>query len=64
MARRRQFKRIEGQVLAENTTMLEMCRALGFQHYRDPDEPEIMQAKLELADLEGAMRLQLWKPRT
>ena len=47
------FKRIEGQVLAENTTMLEMCRALGFSIRRDPDEPEIMQAKLDLADLEG-----------
>lgn len=47
------FKHIEGQVLAENTTMLEMCRALGFAIRRDPDEPEIMQAKLELADLEG-----------
>jgi hypothetical protein len=29
--------------------MLDMCRALGFQHRRDPDEPEIMQAKLDLA---------------
>ncbi len=45
------FKRIEGQVLAENTTMLGMCRALGFHIRRDADEPEIMVAKLDLAQL-------------
>jgi acetyltransferase len=53
------FKRIEGQVLSENTTMLDMCRALGFQVRRDPDEPEIMQAKLDLDVLEGVNPAQL-----
>lgn len=45
------FTSIEGQVLAENTTMLAMCKALGFTVKRDPDEPEIMHAKLVLADI-------------
>jgi acetyltransferase len=45
------FTTIEGQVLAENTTMLTMCKALGFTVARDRDEPEIMHAKLVLADL-------------
>ncbi|MFK7792249.1 MAG: bifunctional acetate--CoA ligase family protein/GNAT family N-acetyltransferase [Devosiaceae bacterium] len=46
------FQTIEGQVLAENTTMLSMCKALGFTVSRDRDEPEIMHAKLVLADLD------------
>ncbi|MBV6657557.1 MAG: bifunctional acetate--CoA ligase family protein/GNAT family N-acetyltransferase [Devosiaceae bacterium] len=42
------FKRIEGQVLAENTTMLSMCQALGFSLKRDHNEPEIVECKLVL----------------
>lgn len=45
------FTRIEGQVLAENTTMLAMCQALGFTVSRDGQEHDIMLAKLELAQL-------------
>ena len=48
------FERIEGQVLAENTTMLAMCKALGFAFKRDPDEPGIVECRLELAKLDGA----------
>ncbi|MGD1886695.1 MAG: bifunctional acetate--CoA ligase family protein/GNAT family N-acetyltransferase [Cohaesibacteraceae bacterium] len=49
------FRRIKGQVLAENTTMLEMCKALGFVLKRDPDEREIMLAELDLEALDIAM---------
>ena len=47
------FQRIEGQVLAENTTMLDMCKALGFTLRREPDEPEIVVATLDLALLDA-----------
>src|SRR5690554_7777043 len=33
---------IEGQVLRENTTMLSMCRQLGFGVAPDPDDPTVM----------------------
>ena len=49
------FRRIKGQVLAENTTMLEMCKALGFSLKRDPDEREIMLAELDLEALDDAI---------
>ena len=39
---------IEGQVLRENTTMLDMCRELGFEIATDPQEPEICIVKLAL----------------
>jgi acetyltransferase len=32
---------IEGQVLRENTTMLQMCRELGFSITEDPDERDV-----------------------
>jgi len=37
---------IEGQVLRENTSMLAMCRQLGFQIAADPDDVGICIAKL------------------
>ena len=40
---------IQGQVLRENTTMLTMCRQLGFHVATDPDEPDIYVVKLPLA---------------
>lgn len=42
------LKHISGDVLKENTTMLEMCRALGFDVANDPDEPDICKVKLTL----------------
>ena len=39
---------IEGQVLQENTTMLDMCRQLGFQIVDDPNDPMINLVRLEL----------------
>jgi acetyltransferase len=37
-ARAEKLKYVEGQVLQENTTMLEMCRQLGFQIGDDPND--------------------------
>ncbi|TVR11967.1 MAG: GNAT family N-acetyltransferase [Salinarimonadaceae bacterium] len=37
---------IEGQVLSENTTMLEMCRDLGFESRSDPDDPGVRIVRL------------------
>ena len=39
---------VEGQVLDENTTMLEMCRNLGFVLRADPDEPGVKAVRLDL----------------
>jgi acetyltransferase len=38
-ARSEGIRSIKGQVLRENTTMLEMCRDLGFKIASDPQEP-------------------------
>ncbi|WP_243350410.1 bifunctional acetate--CoA ligase family protein/GNAT family N-acetyltransferase [Stenotrophomonas acidaminiphila] len=37
---------VEGQVLRENSTMLAMCRTLGFKVKPDPDDPAIMSVTL------------------
>ena len=47
-ARAEGIRSIEGQVLQENTTMLNMCRELGFEIARDADDPHICVAKLSL----------------
>jgi acetyltransferase len=44
---------VEGQVLRENTTMLEICRKLGFTVRSDPNDPEIKVVTLPLAGLSG-----------
>jgi acetyltransferase len=41
-ARSEGLKRIEGQVLRENATMLNMCHELGFQVKEDPSDAHIM----------------------
>ncbi|MEM6710797.1 MAG: bifunctional acetate--CoA ligase family protein/GNAT family N-acetyltransferase [Pseudomonadota bacterium] len=46
------FRFIEGQVLSENTTMLAMCKALGFSVKRDPDDRGIMVARLDLTQMD------------
>jgi len=51
------FKRIEGQVLAENSNMLDLCKSLGFQLTRDRDDPDIVVAELDLASLDKALFL-------
>jgi acetyltransferase len=42
------LEELHGQVLAENETMLQMCRELGFTVMREPDDPGIMLVTLRL----------------
>ncbi len=41
---------IVGQVLADNAPMLGFMRALGFTLHRMPEEPDVMEARLELVE--------------
>jgi acetyltransferase len=43
------LKRIEGQVLTENTVMLRMCEELGFHLVQDREDPTVVSATLALA---------------
>jgi len=47
-ARAEGLRRTEGQVLRENTTMLNVCRRLGFAIRTDPHDPDIKIVKLAL----------------
>ena len=47
-ARSEGLKRLSGQVLSENTTMLGMCRDLGFSVTMDPDDHSIVDVALDL----------------
>jgi acetyltransferase len=47
-ARAEGIRMIEGQVLRENTTMLKMCRELGFEISSDPEEADVQMVKLRL----------------
>jgi acetyltransferase len=47
-ARAEGLGRIEGQVLAENTSMLGMCRELGFSIRSDPQDPDTCLVTLAL----------------
>jgi len=49
-ARAEGLERLHGSVLAENTTMLRMCRDLGFQIRHDPEDPAVYQVELPLND--------------
>jgi len=42
------LERLYGSVLSENVTMLRMCRELGFQTHRDPDDSTVFQVELPL----------------
>jgi len=53
-ARLRGLKTVHGQVLAENTTMLRMCRQLGFAITDDPHSKEIKVVTLRLSATEAA----------
>jgi acetyltransferase len=48
-ARAEGLQTIEGQVLSENTTMLAMCRELGFGIASDPRDPDTCMVKLAIA---------------
>jgi acetyltransferase len=45
------LKSVRGQVLAENSTMLQMCGELGFHATDDPDERGVKLVTLPLADV-------------
>ncbi|MGO4714076.1 bifunctional acetate--CoA ligase family protein/GNAT family N-acetyltransferase [Bradyrhizobium sp. 2TAF24] len=47
-ARAEGLARISGQVLQENTVMLDMCRELGFKVVTDPADPELCDVTLTL----------------
>ena len=47
-AREEGLKEITGQVLNENSTMIQMCRELGFQIGVDPDDPHITLVRLPI----------------
>jgi acetyltransferase len=47
-ARSEGLRRIEGQVLRDNTTMLRMCSEFGFSISEDPEDPETRQVRLSL----------------
>jgi acetyltransferase len=51
------LREVEGQVLRENTTMLDMCRSLGFSIRIDPDDPEIRVVTLPIAAIEEPEKL-------
>ena len=42
------LRMIEGQVLANNLPMQKMCRELGFVLERDPADPSLVKARLDL----------------
>jgi len=48
-ARWQGLRTVAGQVLRENTTMLAMCRDLGFTVAADPDDPGIAVVRLQIA---------------
>jgi len=48
-ARAEKIEELYGSVLAENTTMLQMCRELGFKVEPDPDDASLRQVVLRLA---------------
>ena len=43
---------VEGQVLSENTTMLDMCRRLGFGIRNDPNDLDIKIVTLPVAEID------------
>ena len=47
-ARQRGIKQIYGEVLAENTTMLKLCKVLGFTDAHVPGEPGLIRVTLDL----------------
>jgi acetyltransferase len=51
------LREVEGQVLRENTTMLDMCRRLGFSVRSDPDDPGLRVVKLPIAAIDEPEKL-------
>lgn len=51
------LKVVEGQVLRQNTVMLAMCEALGFEIRTEPDDPEIKVVRLRIDSQTDEQRL-------
>ena len=47
-ARTEGLEELYGHVLAENTTMLDMCRQLGFTVAAEPDDPGMRRVRIGL----------------
>ena len=47
-ARTKGLSEVTGQILADNTAMLAFIRHMGFSVRRMPDDPEVMELRLEL----------------
>jgi RimJ/RimL family protein N-acetyltransferase len=47
-ARKRKLQCIQGRVLHDNATMLNMCEELGFEIHTNPDEPYVCDVRLAL----------------
>jgi acetyltransferase len=47
-ARSRGIGEVHGDVLRENTTMLEMCRELGFTQKENRDEPGVVEVTIKM----------------
>jgi len=45
------LRSIEGEVLQENRTMIEMCRALGFSVVTNPEDPSLVTVSLRIGDM-------------
>jgi acetyltransferase len=52
-ARAEKLEELYGHVLAENTTMLAMCRELGFAIEPEPGDPTTRRVRIRLADVAG-----------
>jgi acetyltransferase len=50
-AKAKGLKTVRGQVLGENTTMLQMCAELGFHSIDDPDERGVKLVELPLSEV-------------
>ena len=57
------LKRLSGIVLRENTTMLTMCRELGFDIRSDPREASVMVVSLDLAAPQAAQAMPAFTKR-
>ena len=55
----RPVQRIEGEVLRDNTTMLQMCGELGFKVEPDPEDPGLCRVVLDLSTPKPLMRPKL-----
>jgi acetyltransferase len=49
------IRSVEGQVLRENTTMLDMCRSLGFSVRNDPDDPDLRVVTLPVETIDETL---------